>query len=77
MPYHHQQLKYHIFELLLNEYPASKIERYGKELDVDIEGAGLGLFISKEIVQLHEGQIWVESEGRNKGATFIVKLPIF
>ena len=52
-----------------------KIERYGKELDVDIEGSGLGLYISKEIVNLHEGMIWVESEGRNKGATFIIKLP--
>jgi len=53
-----------------------KIERYGKLLDVDIEGPGLGLYISKEIVDLHDGQILVESEGRNKGATFIVKLPI-
>ncbi len=53
-----------------------KIERYGKQLDVDIEGAGLGLYLSKEIVDLHHGQIWVESEGRNKGATFIIKLPI-
>ncbi len=52
-----------------------KIERYGKELDVDIEGAGLGLYLSKEIVELHNGQIWVESEGRNKGSTFIIKLP--
>ena len=52
-----------------------KIERYGKELDVDIEGSGLGLYISKEIVNLHEGMIWVESEGRNKGATFTIKLP--
>jgi len=53
-----------------------KIERYGKQLDVDIEGAGLGLYLSKEIVELHNGQIWVESEGRNKGSTFIIKLPI-
>jgi PAS domain S-box-containing protein len=53
-----------------------KIERYGKELDVNIEGSGLGLYISKEIVNLHEGQIWAESEGRNKGSTFIIKLPI-
>ena len=52
-----------------------KIERYGKELDVDIEGSGLGLYISKEIVNLHEGMIWVVSEGRNKGATFTIKIP--
>jgi len=53
-----------------------KIERFGKELDVDTEGSGLGLYISKEIVELHGGQILVKSEGRNKGSTFIIRLPI-
>jgi len=53
-----------------------KIERYGKGLDIIPEGSGLGLFISKEIVENHGGKIFVESKGRNKGANFIVKLPI-
>ncbi|MFX1446348.1 MAG: PAS domain S-box protein, partial [Promethearchaeota archaeon] len=52
-----------------------KIERYGMNLDVDIEGSGLGLYISKEIVDLHGGQILVESDGRHKGATFTIRLP--
>lgn len=52
-----------------------KIERYGKGLDIIPEGVGLGLFISKEIVENHRGKIFVESKGRNKGANFIVKLP--
>jgi len=51
-----------------------KIERYGKGLDVDIDGWGLGLFLSKEIVLLHGGEIIVKSEGRNKGAEFIIRL---
>ena len=53
-----------------------KIERYGQGWDVDIEGTGLGLYISKELINLHEGKIWVESEGKNKGSTFFFSLPI-
>jgi PAS domain S-box-containing protein len=54
-----------------------KIERYGNGLEyIDIQGTGLGLYISKEIIDLHEGEIWVESKGRNKGSTFTIKLPI-
>ena len=37
---------------------------------------GLGLAIVKQIVELHGGKIWAESEGQNKGATFIVEIPI-
>ncbi|MFX1476549.1 MAG: PAS domain S-box protein [Promethearchaeota archaeon] len=53
-----------------------KIERFGEGLDVNTNGSGLGLYISKEIVELHGGQILVRSEGRNKGSTFIIRLPI-
>ncbi|MHA2281877.1 MAG: sensor histidine kinase, partial [Promethearchaeota archaeon] len=54
-----------------------KIERIGEGLEyIDIQGSGLGLFISKEIVHLHEGTIHAESEGRHKGSTFIVKFPV-
>lgn len=38
-------------------------------------GLGLGLFISQEIVNLHQGRIWVESELK-KGSTFFVRLPL-
>lgn len=42
----------------------------------NIEGAGLGLFISKEIVRNHKGQMRVFSEGRGKGSVFTVALPM-
>ena len=38
------------------------------------EGTGLGLFICKEILQKHNGDIWVESQ-IGKGSSFFVKLP--
>ncbi|TFG18077.1 MAG: PAS domain-containing sensor histidine kinase [Promethearchaeota archaeon] len=50
-----------------------KIERYGQDLNVDIEGSGLGLYLSKEVIDLHGGSIWVESEGRNKGSIFKIR----
>jgi PAS domain S-box-containing protein len=40
-----------------------------------ISGFGIGLYLSAEIIQRHEGQIWVESE-RGKGSTFFFSLPV-
>ena len=39
-------------------------------------GAGLGLFIAKKIVEGHGGKIWAESAGVGKGSIFSFEIPL-
>ena len=39
-------------------------------------GLGLGLAISKAIIEMHGGSLTASSDGRNQGATFTVRLPL-
>jgi signal transduction histidine kinase len=39
-------------------------------------GLGLGLSLTRQLVEMHGGSVAAESEGEGKGATFTVKLPV-
>ncbi|MFH2067249.1 MAG: HAMP domain-containing sensor histidine kinase [Pseudomonadota bacterium] len=55
--------------LIFNKYYQAKGTRD------HIDGVGLGLNISKHIIEAHDGNIWVESKN-NQGSTFCFSLPI-
>jgi signal transduction histidine kinase len=40
------------------------------------DGIGLGLFVSRAIIESHGGKIWAENNSGGKGATFAFSLPI-
>jgi len=51
-----------------------KFTRVENELSNDVNGSGVGLYLTKQIVELHGGTIEVQSEA-DKGSAFIVRIP--
>jgi len=56
------------------EYKDKIFDKFERITTEKTEGAGLGLPIARDIVELHKGRIWVESEP-GKGSRFIFVLP--
>jgi signal transduction histidine kinase len=56
----------HAFELFTQET---------RKTDRSMGGLGVGLALSKRLVELHGGALTVRSEGKDQGSTFIVSLP--
>ena len=40
------------------------------------QGSGLGLALTKQLVELHGGQVWATSDGAGRRSTFAVRLPL-
>lgn len=57
----------HVFEYF-RQADATTTRKFG--------GLGLGLAIVRQIVEMHGGTVWAESQGENRGATFTVQLPL-
>ncbi len=44
-------------------------------LEVSVEGTGVGLALSQRIIETHDGDIWIESDGVGRGTLFCFTLP--
>lgn len=62
-------------KIISNEDILKIFDKFERIKETRREGSGLGLAIAKDIVQLHDGQIWVESK-KDSGTKFSFLLPI-
>jgi len=59
------------------EYHDNVFKIFSRLKQVEAEGTGVGLIIVKKIIELHKGNIWIESPiSRGKGTRFCFTLPI-
>ena len=57
-------------------YLFKKFSRVKGSFLVQPGGSGLGLYVAKRIIDVHEGKIWAESGGEGEGTTFLFSIPI-
>jgi signal transduction histidine kinase len=56
-------------ELLFDKFTSK-----GKKGTLNEPSTGMGLFLSRKIVEAHKGKLYAQSEGLNKGSKFIIEL---
>ncbi|MBN1212908.1 MAG: HAMP domain-containing histidine kinase [candidate division Zixibacteria bacterium] len=50
--------------------------RVGNETTRSVKGTGLGLYLVRQIVEAHRGEVEVSSDGAGQGSVFTIKLPM-
>ncbi|HEV2327200.1 MAG TPA: ATP-binding protein [Verrucomicrobiae bacterium] len=63
-------------EELTNVFAAFSQGEYVKNHSAEYGGMGLGLAISKKLVEIHSGSIRATSDGRGRGASFTIEFPL-
>ncbi len=53
-----------------------KFSRAEEAIKAHTGGSGIGLYVAKEIMKAHKGDIWAESDGLLKGSKFYIKIPL-
>jgi signal transduction histidine kinase len=53
----------------------SRFFRGSNAVATHTEGLGIGLYLSRDILERHGGELSAESEGAGKGSTFVFKIP--
>ena len=54
----------------------SRFYRIPGTLAMRVKGTGLGLFIVQSVAKKHGGSVFAESDGKGRGSTFTLQLPI-
>jgi signal transduction histidine kinase/PAS domain-containing protein len=60
---------------MAKEEQGHAFERYGTRQKLGRRGLGLGLYITKALIEAHQGRVWLESQ-LNKGTTVMFTLPV-
>ena len=53
----------------------SRFEQMENSLARNYAGTGLGLTLTKQLIEMHKGKVWAESQGEGNGSTFHFIIP--